>query len=189
MTALIGPPREATLATPCFEQLYTSFYDPIFKHLYRLLGDREQAADAVQDTFLKAWRALPRLEAQSNLRSWLFRIATNTAYDVLRRRRILSWIVLDDLDDERGEAIYADPQEWYLIAEPIEALRKAIEGMRPLDRAIVAYKGEGFSVPEIAALLHLSPGAARMRLFRARIQLREACSLPHRPAASGGSRS
>ena len=191
MTALTGPPREALLlpsqATPCFEQLYTSFYEPVFKHLYRLLGDREQAADAAQETFLKAWRALPRLKAQSNLKSWLFRIATNTAYDLLRRRGILSWIMLGDLDDERGENIYADPQEWYLVSEPIEALRKALEGMHPLDRAIIAYKGEGFSVPEIATFLHISPGAARMRLFRARMQLREACNLPQRPAASGGS--
>ncbi len=165
-----------------------SFYEPIYKHLYRLLGDPEQAADAAQETFLKAWRALPRLKAQSNQKAWLFRIATNTAYDLLRRRRILSWIMLDDLDDERGEYSYADPQEWYLITEPIEALRKALEGMRPLDRAIIAYKGEGFSVPEIATFLHISTGAARMRLFRARTRLREACNFPQRPAASGGLR-
>lgn len=192
MTTLTVPQREAILfsspATHCFEQMYAAFYDVIFKHLYRLLGDREQAEDAAQETFLKAWRALPRLREGSNLKSWLFRIATNTAYDQLRRRRIITWIMLDDLDHEPEENIYADPQEWYLVAEPVEALRKALGCLRPLDRAIIASKGDGFSVPEIATLLHISPGAAKMRMLRARAQLREAFNQSKVPATSGGSR-
>jgi RNA polymerase sigma-70 factor, ECF subfamily len=192
MTTLTVPTREvAMVSSPAshrYEQMYASFYEAIFKHLYRLLGDREQAEDAAQETFLKAWRALPRLREQSNLKSWLFRIATNTAYDQLRRRRIITWIMLDDLDHEPKENVYADPQEWYLVAEPIDALRKALGCLRPLDRAIIAYKGDGFSVPEIATLLRISPGAAKMRLFRARAQLREAFTQPKVPAASGGSR-
>lgn len=192
MTTLTVPTRGAALfsspATHRYEQMYASFYEAILKHLYRLLGDREQAEDAAQETFLKAWRALPRLREQSNLKSWLFRIATNTAYDQLRRRRIITWIMLDDLDHEPEQSSYADPQEWYLVAEPVEVLRRALGGMRPLDRAIIAYKGEGYSVPEIATLMRISPGAAKMRLSRARAQLREAFNRPNGPAALGGQR-
>ncbi len=192
MTTLTVPTREAVLfsspATHRYEQMYASFYEAILKHLYRLLGDREQAEDAAQETFLKAWRALPRLREQSNLKSWLFRIATNTAYDQLRRRRIITWIMLDDLEHEPEQSSYADPQEWYLVAEPVEVLRKALGGMRPLDRAIISYKGEGYSVPEIATLMRISPGAAKMRLSRARAQLREAFNRPNGPVALRGQR-
>lgn len=190
MTTLTGPPREASpfssQAILCFEHLYTSFYEVIFKHLYRLLKDREQAEDAAQETFLKAWRALPRLREGSNLKSWLFRIATNTAYDQLRRRRIITWIMLDDLDHEPEQSGPADPQEWYLVAEPLEVLRRALWKMHPLERAAITYKGEGYSVAEIAQLLRISPGAAKMRLSRARGQLREAFGRPGGPLASGG---
>src|SRR5262245_31693011 len=55
-------------------------------HCYRMLGSVQDAEDALQDALIRAWKALPRFEARSSLRSWLYRIATNTCLDIVARR-------------------------------------------------------------------------------------------------------
>src|SRR6266516_3150243 len=66
-----------------FDQIYDEYKTPIYNYMYHLVGDREQADDLTQDTFLKAFRALPKMDANLKLSAWLYRIATNTAYDAL----------------------------------------------------------------------------------------------------------
>src|SRR5947209_19821945 len=74
-----------------FDQIYDEYKTPIYNYVYHLVGDREQADDLTQDTFLKAFRALPKMDANLKLSAWLYRIATNTAYDALRRRNVIAW--------------------------------------------------------------------------------------------------
>jgi len=69
-----------------FERIYDEYKTPIFNFIYHLVGNREQADDLTQDTFFKVYKALPRMDANLKLSAWLYRIATYTAYDVLRRR-------------------------------------------------------------------------------------------------------
>lgn len=70
-----------------FSELYLEFFDPIYRHLLRALGNREDAQDAAQDVFVKALVAIPRFEDRGPpLRAWLFQIARNHAIDYLRKQ-------------------------------------------------------------------------------------------------------
>src|SRR5450755_495559 len=104
-----------------FEQIYDEYKTPIYNYVYHLVGDRELANDLTQDTFLKAFRALPKMGATLKLSPWLYRIATNTAYDALRRRKLMRWCPLQDLDHEPADLESADPQALYGTTECVRA--------------------------------------------------------------------
>src|SRR5207237_6122032 len=104
-----------------FEQIYDEYKTPIYNYVYHLVGDREQADDLTQDTFLKAFRALPKMDANLKLSAWLYRIATNTVYDGLRRRKLIAWLLWVDLDHEPADVETADPQEVYGTTELVRA--------------------------------------------------------------------
>jgi RNA polymerase sigma-70 factor, ECF subfamily len=87
-----------------FEDIFSRFQTPLTNFVYRLVGNREQAYDLTQDVFVKAYRALSTgttIQAAA-LSSWLYRIASNTATDALRRRRLISWLPLSLFNEDRG---------------------------------------------------------------------------------------
>ena len=87
-----------------FEEIFTRFQTPLTNFVFRLVGNREQAYDLTQDVFVKAYRALSSgttIQAAA-LSSWLYRIASNTATDALRRRRLISWLPLSLFNEDRG---------------------------------------------------------------------------------------
>src|SRR5215210_3806850 len=79
-----------------FEAIFEAYYPRIVSYCYRLVGEQESAQDLAQDTFVKAYYALPRTGAGLNLQAWLFTIATNTALSALRARRRRAWLPLLD---------------------------------------------------------------------------------------------
>jgi RNA polymerase sigma-70 factor, ECF subfamily len=108
--AEIAPPPEAqNVAGPVvgvadFEDIFTRFQTPLCNFVFRLVGNREQAYDLTQDVFVKAYRALASgttIQAGA-LSSWLYRIASNTATDALRRRRLIAWLPLSLFNEDRG---------------------------------------------------------------------------------------
>ncbi|HET8846948.1 MAG TPA: sigma-70 family RNA polymerase sigma factor [Ktedonobacteraceae bacterium] len=154
-----------------FEQIYDEYKTPIYNYVYHLVGDREQADDLTQDTFLKAFRALPKMDANLKLSAWLYRIATNTAYDALRRRKLIAWLPWQDLDHEPADAESADPQEIYGTTELVRAaLRRMPQQYRA---ALLLYTQEGFSYSEIAHALNIAESGVKMYLSRARQSFRE----------------
>ena len=70
-----------------FDQLFEEFSAPIYNYVLRMVSDPDRAADITQDTFIKAYRKLDTVTDAASTRSWLYRIATNTAIDDMRRRR------------------------------------------------------------------------------------------------------
>ncbi len=87
-----------------FEDIFTRFQTPLCNFVFRLVGNREQAYDLTQDVFVKAYRALAggtTIQAGA-LSSWLYRIASNTATDALRRRRLIAWLPLSLFNEDRG---------------------------------------------------------------------------------------
>ena len=75
-----------------FAAIFERFQTPLVNYTYRLVGDWDTANDLAQDTFLKAYNALPNTDESLQISPWLYRIATNTALDSLRRRKRITWV-------------------------------------------------------------------------------------------------
>jgi RNA polymerase sigma-70 factor, ECF subfamily len=151
-----------------FEALMARYQAPLFRYLRGLVGDPEQARDLLQETFLRAYRSIGALDDPGLLRSWLYRIAHNQAYSVLRRRRLISWLPLAFGQHLSTPAPDRGAVE---LAHVEEALgRVPIQQRAPLLLHLVA----GFSYAEIAALLQVSEGTVRMRISRGRAAFRTA---------------
>jgi RNA polymerase sigma-70 factor (ECF subfamily) len=132
------------------------------------VADRQQAEDLTQDTFVKAYRALARLPADANERAWLYRIATNTALDWLRRRRLISWFPLFERDNH--PAVQTSFAEASLEGVAVQRTLKKLPARYCVP--LVLFACQGFSTQEIAQILHISQGAVKTRLFRAREKFR-----------------
>ena len=162
---------EATQQAWSFERIYDEYKTPIYNYIYHLVGSREQADDLTQDTFLKAFRALPRMDANLKLSAWLYRIATNTSYDALRRRKLIAWMPWQDLDHEPADVESADPQETIGTSELVRAALRRMP--RHYRAALLLYTQEGFSYAEIASTLNIAESGVKMYLSRARHSFRE----------------
>lgn len=153
-----------------FEQLFRDYRQPILNYIYRLTGERDLAEELTQSTFIKAYGALADLPAEANRRAWLYRIATNTCYDHLRRRRLIQWLPLQDQDGK--PFMEGNPEQQ---ASQEDAVQRGLAKLSPSDRAVlILYGVEGYSTVEIGAMLGISPGAVKTRLCRARERFRQA---------------
>lgn len=140
----------------------------IYRYLLRLTGHRETAEDLTQETFAQAIRSLRRTgELPANEAAWLFRIATNRATDLFRRRRLIAWL---PFVAERHGGVAGDAAEQLATQDLVlQALRK----LQPETAALLLLKdAEGFTTQEIAAMLGQNYEAVRKRLARARESFR-----------------
>jgi RNA polymerase sigma-70 factor (ECF subfamily) len=151
-----------------FEIMMARYQAPLFRYLRGLVGDHELANDLVQETFLRAYRAINSLDDPGLLRSWLYRIAHNQAISALRRRRLINWLPL-----VFGQHVSAPaPERAALEAARVQAALARVPAQQraPLLLHLVA----GFSYAEVAALLQVSEGTVRMRISRGRATFRAA---------------
>ncbi len=102
VSALEEPAQRVDVAD--FEAIFVRFQGPITNFIYHLIGNREQAYDLAQDVFVKAYKALLNgtVVQPGALSAWLYRIASNTTTDTLRRRRLISWLPLSLFNEDRG---------------------------------------------------------------------------------------
>ena len=157
------------LPTPTnIEQVYTDYYQPILRHLERLVRNHETAEDLAHETFIKALRGWEQLEQVASVRGWLYRIATNTAYDFLRRGRRID---MQPLTDDHAQVFTAPPIETrFDDAEPILAALQHIPEhyRRPLLLATAGYDHK-----DIACALNSNVNTIKTRVHRARMQFRQ----------------
>ena len=159
-----------------FEHLVETYQGRLFRLAMRMLNDRGEAEDVVQDTLTAGWRALPGLDRSSAFGGWVYRTATNRCFDVLRRR---STHPEDSVD---GAALWpamnlqaGDPHRNAELAAQYECLSKALTDLPPDQRACwLLREFHDLSYAEIAAALGIGPGTVRGRLARARENLAEA---------------
>jgi RNA polymerase sigma-70 factor (ECF subfamily) len=164
MTAQPGVDQQNLL-----ERLFAEYHLPIVSYLFRMVGDGAQAEELAQDVFVRAFRALPRLANDANHRAWLYRIATNAAYDALRRRRVVQWFSLRETDLDADSVTGPDR-----LGEQQAVQRALMRVPETYRSALVLFSVQGYSVREIAEALGVSEGAVKTRLFRAREMFREA---------------
>ena len=149
-----------------FEELVRRYQTSIYRVALRMLGSRADAQDAAQETFVRAWRALPRFRHDSAISTWLYRIVTRRALDKIASRRTTG--TLDELDLEAGP----DPAQAAEHQEQLRAVRQAIAKLPPEQRAaIVLREFEGLSYQEVAQVLGASVPAIKTRIHRARLTI------------------
>jgi RNA polymerase sigma-70 factor (ECF subfamily) len=134
---------------------------------FRLLADRHAMDDALQESYLKAYRALYRFRAGSDFGTWLYRITYNACIDELRKRKRTPVAT-----DDQVEPMSARPGPERIVSAS-ETVRTALADL-PIDQrvTVVLVDGEGFDHREAAEILGVAPGTVASRLHRARAALR-----------------
>ena len=173
--ALVGQAVRGELAA--FNQLVERHQDHLFALVYRLVPDRDQAADAVQETFLSAYRNIASFHGGS-VRSWLGRIAINAAMDIQRARRRRPSQPYPELEDESWQPPAesdVEPEHQALALERSRMLAAALAAL-PFDQrnCIVLYDVDGYDYGEIARIMGVSIGTVKSRIHRGRLVLRNA---------------
>jgi RNA polymerase sigma-70 factor (ECF subfamily) len=152
-----------------FEEIVHNYRKGMIDVVYRMCGDANLAEDAAQTAFIKAWQRLPSYRPSGSFRSWLYRIAVNSALDVLRREKPV--IQLDQLPHLAGSE---DPGNVIEKRQLEEHVRKAVLSLPPASRAVLVLREyEGLSYQEIAQALEIPAGTVMSRLNYARNRLVE----------------
>ena len=167
-----------------FARLVDTYSTPIYRLGLKMLGNVQDAEDVLQITFLKALQHIGDFEGRSSLSTWLYRIASNEALMLMRRKRPA--LSLDEEpDDADGDAMQpmqladwgALPESVLLSAESKLRLDRAIQNLPAKLRIVFIMRDiEGLSIKETGEALDLSETAVKTRLLRARLHLREQLS-------------
>lgn len=167
-----------------FEELFHQYERGVYNVIFQMVRAESEAADLTQDTFIRAWKALPRLDAPEAFTTWLFRIATNLTRNWIRDNRKVRVESLDQpVGDEEGPANRevadnsANPADLAQSAAVQEIVQQAIGGLSDDHRMVVTlHHIQGMPVEEIARIMKCSVGTVKSRLSRARENLRRRLS-------------
>jgi len=168
-----------------FETLVTERSGEIYGLLYRMTDNVEEARDLTQETFLRAYQSIGHFRGESDLRTWIYRIAINQArnrWRWWRRRRREATVSIDAPEIGGGRLglvatlksnTIRDPEQDALLSERERALKKALSSLKRVYReAVILRDIEGFAYEEIASALSISVGTVKSRLARGRQELR-----------------
>jgi RNA polymerase sigma-70 factor (ECF subfamily) len=184
------PDEPAAQPVESFEAIFERFQTPIYNYVLRMMGDPDDANDLTQEAFLKAYQALPKLSGEVNINAWLYRIATNTCLDELRRRKIVRWQPWDAFLSvfHPKQVASDDPERETLRLEESAMVQRVLERLPPKYRTCLLLREyHDLSCEEIGEVIGASRSAVKSLLFRAREEFRrvwanlerEAVTKPH----------
>ena len=163
------------------------YSDSIYRVALRMLNNPADAEDVLQETFIKAFRALPGFEERSSLSTWLYRIAVNESLMFLRKQKPEVAVAEDDfIDNNEFDSFPAFqildwcclPEDDFMTAETHEILDRSIKLLPENLRLVFILRDiEGLSIHDTAETLNISESNVKTRLLRARLKLREELSI------------
>jgi RNA polymerase sigma-70 factor (ECF subfamily) len=157
-----------------FAMLVEAYQAPVFHLCLRMLGNREDAEDAAQESFLRAYRGLKRYDPARPFGTWLLSIASHYCIDMLRKRRLTFVSVEEEMPPGQEADPHPGPEEALSLVQRREGLSRMLGTLTPQDRAAIVLRyWFDLSYEEIAAALNLTVPAAKSRLHRARRTLAE----------------
>ncbi|HEV2210114.1 MAG TPA: sigma-70 family RNA polymerase sigma factor [Verrucomicrobiae bacterium] len=168
-----------------FESLTSRYEQRVYSLAFRMLRQQQDAEDVTQQTFLSAVEHLAGFRGDASFATWLLRITTHAALKVIRKRKGLNTVSLEEATEERSDSdviphpeYIADwrqsPEELVERNETRQLLEQALAQLDQKHRLVFLLRDlEGFSVKETADALGLSEANTKVRLLRARLQLRE----------------
>lgn len=153
-----------------FEEILLKYEKKIFNYTYRLTSNTADAEDLVQETFLRLYDKRNTLAPEKGAKNWLYKVATNAAYDIFRKRKRAGEVFLeenDELETKPGDSPY------YHI-ERIKDIESALACLRPEYRsALLLFYKEGFSYEEIAVLLDAPLNTVKTYIRRGKENLKK----------------
>ena len=163
-----------------FARVIDDNYSRIYNLLVWLVGDREAAADLTQDTFVRAYQAWPHFRGESQVSTWLYRIAVNLAHNYIERRATERRVTapMETPDEDAAPVDIPDPglgpEQTVTNEELGNLIARELAALRPEHREIIVLRDiEGLSYQEIARVLGCSVQAVKSKLFRARSAMRK----------------
>jgi RNA polymerase sigma-70 factor (ECF subfamily) len=147
---------------PTFEEIYNCYAPQIFRVCLGYTNDPDQAKDLVQETFIAVWKNLPGFRYQSQLSTWIFRIATNHC---LRAIEVAKRMPAVELPFDLAESTEESPEE------KLSLLYRCIAELEETDRIIISLELEGLPQAEIAAVVGLNKGNVRVKIHRIKEKL------------------
>ena len=176
-----------------FTELVRRHRDRLWAVALRTTGDPEEAADAVQDALISAYRRADSFRGESAVTTWLHRIVVNASLDRMRRKAVRPWVPLPEESGESGDrstladaAALADPRDAIEARETSLEIQAALAELPPDQRAaVVLVDLEGWSVEDAARILECPPGTVKSRCFRGRAKLAERLKHLRNPGADG----
>jgi RNA polymerase sigma-70 factor (ECF subfamily) len=168
-----------------FSRLVNAYSSKIFRLAIKMLNQQQDAEDVLQETFIKAYRGLKTFDGRSKVSTWLFRIATNEALMVLRRKHPDFLSIDEAMETEQGEQEPVQIVDWcclpeneFLSEETRKLLDAAVQTLPESLRVVFLLRDNNdLSTHETAEVLGLSDTAVKTRLSRARLRLREELSV------------
>jgi RNA polymerase sigma-70 factor (ECF subfamily) len=155
---------------PAFEQILLRYERRVLSVAWRLLGKLEDAQDASQEVFLRAYRFLPRFDRSRPLEPWLIKMTVNVCHDLAKKRRLP--YVLPDPD---ASSTMSDPHDNLQAEEQKKMLYKALQDLPHKERAAIVLRDlEGLSTAEVAEVLGSSEGTVRSQVSNARLKIKKA---------------
>lgn len=168
-----APPLEKALQgdEEAFASLVDRYQGPVYNLCYRMLGDSNEAEEAAQETFLRAYLGIKSYDRAKSFSTWLLSIAAHYCIDRLRRRK-MTLVPFETLPYEEIADPLPGPESLLNFHEQQQQVRALLDVLNPTDRAIVVmYYWQDMSNNEIAQALNLTVSAVKSRLHRARIEM------------------
>ncbi len=164
-----------------FADLVELYQDKIYHLAYRMVGNRQEAEDIVQETFLRVFRSLDRYDEKQKFSTWIYRIGTNLAIDQLRKRKAVYSLDADVSDGEGATDWYSmlkseepTPEGEVLLSETQRRIHEAIEALPKKYKSVVILKYlHDMSLQEISDVLELPVTTVKTRVHRGREFLRK----------------
>lgn len=166
--ALIGVALEPQ-ETADFDTLFLTHYDGVYRVLFRIVGSREEAEDLAQETFLRLYHHRFPPGREHNVRAWLYRVATNLAFNALRSRQRRQQRQETATRDGTALSEYApDPADVAERQDERATVRRVLMTLRPRQAQLLLLRHAGLSYRELAAALNVAPGSVGTLLARAK---------------------
>lgn len=181
--------RAKTGDQQAFTALYDQYAPGVFHYVQRTMGNREDALDMTQNTFVKAYKALPKTKDDLRLGAWLYRIATNVCLDELRHRQLIRWEPWETFISAFHPSQVADdnPLKEVLEKENHEEVQLILDQIHPRYRmALILREYYGFSYDEIAEVFGNTRDSVKLVLFRARTAFRQVYAKVERKPGHAG---
>lgn len=159
-----------------FQAKMDSIRNELYSFAYRLMGNREDAEDLLQESYFKAYKYFHQLRDTSKFKEWIFQITANQFRNQLKKRKRERTYFVDDFSTitEKPQTDISNPDFLFDTSDMSDKVRRAIDSLHPkMKTALILFELQDFNIDEVSQILRISPGTVKSRLHYARKRLKD----------------